>query len=59
MYKIHNLVEDTKIFSGNEAEFVNKVRNIAVENGDEEMSITCLSEAKEYIDNYCDNLDWL
>ena len=60
MYIVNNKV--TNMIVGNfktEAEFVHFMRNIAVENDDEEMSITCLSEAKEYIDVYCDNLELL
>jgi len=54
--KITNILEGKTIFSGNELEFVHFTRKIAVENEDEEMAITCLHEATEYIDVYCDNL---
>jgi len=57
MYTIKNIIEDKIIFNGNESEFVHFVRKIAVENGDDDISITCLSEAKEYIEVYCDNLE--
>lgn len=57
MYTIYNNVEGTNIFQGNEKMFLYFMRQIAIENDDEDMSITCLSEAKEYIENYCDNLD--
>ena len=57
MYTVHNNVEDKIIFSGNEKEFVHFMRKIAVENDDEELSITCLGEAMEYLEVYCDNLD--
>lgn len=57
MYTIKNIIEDKIIFNGNESEFVHFVRKIAVENGDDDISITCLSEAKEYVEVYCDNLE--
>lgn len=56
MYEIKNILEDRIIFSGNENEFIHFVRKIAVENDDEEMSITCFEEAFEYIEVYCENL---
>lgn len=59
MYSIYNSVSDLIIFSGNENEFVKFVRLIAVENEDNDMSITCLSEAKEYVEGYCGNLELL
>lgn len=58
MYKIKNIIENKIIFqSDNVNEFTNFVRKIAVENEDEELSITCLGEAVDYLDNYCDNLE--
>ena len=57
MYKIYNNVEDIIIFKGNEAEFVHFVRKIAIENEDEELSITTKGEAYDYIENYCGNLE--
>lgn len=57
MYKIlHNIDGEKTTVLNSEAEFVHFMRNIAIENGDEELSITCLSEAKEYLENYCTNL---
>lgn len=57
MFTITNTIEDKVVFeSNNETEFVNFMRKIANENDDEEMSISCLSEAKEYLEVYCDNL---
>jgi hypothetical protein len=58
MYKIFNSVEGKFIGEFTEdKDFIHFVRNIAVENDDEDMSITCLHEAKEYIKVYCDNLE--
>jgi hypothetical protein len=57
MYKLFNKIEDKIIFEGTEAEFIHLVRLIAVENEDEELSIISIGEAKDYIENYCDNLE--
>ena len=59
MFVIYNEIEGKNIFKGSESEFVHFVREIAVENYDEELSITCLHEAKEYVEVYCDNLKLL
>lgn len=56
MHKVFNEIEEKIIFQGEEKEFVHFMRKIAIENEDEELSITCLSEAKEYLEVYCDNL---
>lgn len=57
-YVIRHLLEEnqknTEFYT--DAGFVNFVSRIAVENEDNDMSITCVSEAKEYIMNYCPNL---
>jgi len=57
MYKLYNTVEEkfiSKLMNVNET--VHRVREIAIENGDEDMSIIKITEAEEYIDVYCDNL---
>ena len=60
MYTIVNNIENKVIANLiSDAELINKVRNIAVENEDFDFSIICLSEAKEYIEVYCSNLDLL
>ena len=60
MYTLVNNIESEVIANlTSDAELINKVRNIAVENEDFDFSIICLSEAKEYIENYCSNLDLL
>ena len=57
MYKIsHDIDMENVTVLNSDAEFVYFVRRIAVENGDEELSITCIGEARDYFDNYCDNL---
>lgn len=55
---IFNHLKNEMIFKGTIPEFIHRVRAIAVENDDAEMSITTLGEAQDYIDNYCDNLTW-
>jgi hypothetical protein len=58
MYSIVNDLENEVIANlTSDAELIHKVRNIAVENEDFDFSIICLSEAKEYIEVYCENLD--
>jgi len=51
----HNVAE--KITTLNtDAEFVFFMRQIAVENNDEDLSILSIGEAKDYLENYCPNL---
>ena len=58
MYIIKNNIEDKEIGSfATDSELTNFVRKIAVENDDEELSITVIGEALDYLKNYCDNLD--
>jgi hypothetical protein len=58
MYSIVNNLENEVIANlTSDAELIHEVRNIAVENEDFDFSIICLSEAKEYIEVYCDNLE--
>lgn len=57
MYTVHNNVENKIIFSGNEREFIDFMRKIVVENEDFDFSILGISDAIEYIEVYCDNLD--
>ena len=56
MYKVYNNVEDKIIFSGNESEFIDFMKKIAIENEDFDFSILGISDAKEYLEDYCDNL---
>lgn len=57
MYTLKNNIEDKVIGQYNELEFIHHMRKIAVENDDEELSITCIGEAIDYLNNYCDNLE--
>lgn len=56
MFTITNIDNKTILNTDSEAEFVNFVRRIAVENDDAELSITCKGEALDYLDNYSPNL---
>jgi len=57
-YSIFNKVEKKHLGIFTEAEFVHRVRQIAVENDDAELSITCIGEAKDYLREYCSNLEF-
>jgi hypothetical protein len=60
MYSLVNNIEGKVIANlTSDAELINKVRNIAVENEDFDFSIIGISDVKEYIEDYCDNLDLL
>lgn len=57
MFKIfHNVDGDKITVLKNDAEFVHFMRTIAVENCDEELSITCKGEALDYLNEYCESL---
>lgn len=57
MYSIYNKVEDKIIFKGNESKFIDFTNKIVIENEDYQMSILSVSDAIEYIEDYCDNLE--
>jgi len=57
MYKVYNNVADKTIFSGNEREFIEFMNLIKNENQDVDYSIIGISDAIEYIEDYCGNLD--
>lgn len=60
MYRIHHNIDDEKItVLKNDAEFVHFMRQIAIENEDAELSITCIGEAMDYLTEYCSNLTLL
>ena len=57
MYQIFYKTDCEKITTLNsDAELTHFVRLIAVENNDEDLSITCFGEAIDYITDYCPNL---
>ena len=58
MYSLVNNIESKIInLSSDDTELINFVNKIRIENEDFDFSIICLSEAKEYIEVYCENLD--
>ena len=61
MYTIVNNIENKIIarLSSNDAELINKVNEIRIENEDFDFSILGISDAKEYIEEYCHNLELL
>ena len=58
MVTVYNNVEDKTVFTGNENDFIDFVKKIVVENEDHDYSVIGLSDAKEYIEDYCGNLEW-
>lgn len=59
MYLVYNIIESAYVFSGNESEFIDFTRNILKENGDIDFSIISITDAEEYINNYCDDLSFI
>ena len=60
MYEIfHNIDGEKTTTLNNTAEFIHFMRSIAIENGDEDISITCVTEALDYLNNFCENLTLL
>lgn len=57
MITVYNNVESKIIFEGNERNFIEFTKIIVKENQDLDYSIIGVSDAKEYIDDYCDNLE--
>jgi len=58
MYSLVNNL-DNKVIANlkNDSELIDKVSKIVIENEDFDFSILGISDAKEYIEDYCDNLD--
>lgn len=60
MYNIINILENKTILSTNsDSELINKVRNIAIENCDDDMNIDNVDDAINYINEYSSNLEIL
>ena len=57
MYTVYNNVEGKIIFQGNESEFIEFTEMIVNENEDYNYSVLGVSDATEYIEDYCGNLD--
>lgn len=58
-YTVNNTVEDKIIFHGVERNFIAFMKRILKENEDEDMSILGVSDAIEYLEDYCDNLEMI
>ena len=60
MYSLVNNVENKVIANlTSDAQLLTQVRAIAIENEDFDFSFIGISDVKEYIEDYCDNLDLL
>jgi hypothetical protein len=58
MYTLVNNIENKVIATlSNDSELINKVDKIRIENEDFDFSVIGISDAKEYIEDYCSNLD--
>lgn len=57
MVVVYNNVEDKNVFEGTESQFIDFMKSIVVENEDFDFSIIGLSDAKEYLEDYCSNLE--
>jgi hypothetical protein len=53
---VYNNIEDKNIFEGNESQFIDFMKKIVIENEDYDFSIIGLSDAIEYLEDYCSNL---
>ena len=60
MYSLVNNIEGKVIANlSNDSELINKVDKIRIENEDFDFSVLGISDAIEYIEDYCENLDLL
>ena len=57
MCQVINNLEEKEIFRGNTNELLRFVDKIRIENEDFDYSILGISDAIEYIEDYCDNLE--
>ena len=57
MYIVKNNVEDKIIFQGNSNPFIDFMNKIRIENEDYDFSILGISDAVEYLEEYCGNLE--
>jgi hypothetical protein len=58
MIVVKNTVEGKVVFTGNENEFIDFVKKIVIENEDHDYSVIGISDAEEYIEDYCGDLEW-
>jgi hypothetical protein len=54
---VYNNIEDKNIFEGDESQFIDFMKKIVIENEDYDFSIIGLSDAVEYLEDYCSNLE--
>ncbi len=54
---VYNNIEDKNIFEGDENQFIDFMKKIVIENEDYDFSIIGLSDAIEYLEDYCSNLE--
>lgn len=60
MYKIfHNIDGEKTTTLNSDSEFIDFMKSIAIENEDFDFSIIGISDAKEYLEDYCENLTLL
>ena len=57
MFTVNNSIEEKIVFNGNESEFISFVEAIVIENKDYNYSVLGVSDAIEYIEDYCENLE--
>jgi hypothetical protein len=57
MYTIKNNVEDKIIFKGDNTDFIDFMNKIRIENEDYDFSILGISDAEEYLEDFCSNLE--
>lgn len=55
-YRIYNILENKTIFYGNQYDFIEFVKKIIIENENYDYSVIGLTDAIEYIEQYCSNL---
>jgi hypothetical protein len=57
MVVVYNNVENKNVFEGTESQFIDFMKSIVIENEDFDFSIIGLSDAIEYLEDYCSNLE--
>ena len=57
MFTVYNNLENKVVFVGNDYEFITFMKKIVTENGDTDYSIIGVSDATEYLDDYCSDLE--
>jgi hypothetical protein len=57
MVVVYNNVEGKNVFEGTETQFIDFMKSIVIENEDFDFSIIGSSDAREYLEDYCSNLE--